>query len=1223
MSNPSNLYATKLYSEHPIAIWSLDDDVSYISLISANDRLLMTENNASANWSLTNCSATNDPELPNIASPFDGTSVYGGIIGDVPSSSAMTIELESPAIFSFQNLNQAMASFAISFYLYQDSVYTTSYEFGYKYYDQDLLQWIEVLESVSALPTKNWIHLNKTFEIENFDAEDCYLIIKINVTDGGIAGDYNFVIDAITAGQWSETTYSKSLGAELYEIPASASVSASGAMANQYGVLEYSGYYVVEEHKLLSENQGLSLVYGSPSSVKIYPSASANPSFIFPNKTMLSENGRYKNFSLEFWLKINPNMSETKRIFGPLGSDDGIYIKDSFITLKIGKNIGSHNISYWYRPMIVHIIIKNNIVSLLINGESVISLNIDSATTPLSDTEWFGFFSYPEVKLFEIDCISIFPYPLPIQVAKKRFVWGQGVEALENVNNSFNADDYIISFPNAVYNSNIIYPDKERWDAGDSINLITNTNYISVPDYSLPTIYLSGRDIEEWYEDNNIVNNIEYPLQDSQKFITFRPNTNEAKTEWIPDGSNWTEQCYLNFNDMVFLANTITSVYGIFEVESEIATKRPLITFVNSINGKIFEISITGYNVSYIFDGQELENTGFTVDGNHFCVGVDIPTIQDAFGYEIASFFGSPESVQVFIGGNGSETFEGKIYRVGFSDEINYQEIANGFDENTGIAIYDSDELFEGHYASYTLLPFYKYNQFFLDISVASSWEEYFPLTYFASYINKRDLSQGYDLDYLQINFDYPSVINLVSASVNNPNWTYQELLDQYYSPIRKSYEILDNENLTGYEDYAALDENIITTYSIDTQQSSVQAYVTFQLLEEGANEPLQNFPYTKNLSDIAVVYADQENDNSDQYKAYKTKFKIINGTIVYPPKTIDFKKVAIVIHFVINQDAIIINPLKIKNLEITAKSLNESSLTPVGTKTGNIIYPYVKTGIYLSGKEKNPIILGKENYPYLYLTEKTGIKTLKVDDIKEYGVIFPINSSLASDYELGAVQLFLKYDILNPTIAPYKIFHIEHKDGGIDFIIEPDFSEQRYKIFARNSLTKNIYNNIVFYQNGVQVENPYVFLDQWNIIGFSFIQSLDMSNFSGSLNTFYGATFQNIAFYDSKDLNEFTTLVRRQWENILFDETIDPINNLTWQYWYNENGLLSDPNVWKAIYYSGESKSFAITPKNIYQQLTGTNIIVIDDNSQVSLVEDDFNVYADATWQRFTNKPV
>lgn len=1223
MAVKSNLYATKLYSEHPIGIWALDDEVSYISLISENNRLLMTPNNASANWTLTNCSATNTPTLPDIASPFDGTSVYGGIIGNVPSSSAMTIELQSPNIFSFQNTNQDMATFAISFYLYQDSVHTESYEFGYKYYDANTLSWIEFLQEVPATPNRSWIHFNKTFEIQDFNIDNCYLVIKINVSDGGSAGDYNFTIDAISVGQWSETSYSKNLGAELFELPQSASVSASGALAYQYGVLESSGYYVSENGRLLATNQGLPLIYGSDSCIKIYPSSSANPSLIIPNKTMFSSEGRFKDFSLEFWLRISPNTSESRRIFGPIGSLDGIYVKNNFITLKIGKHIGSYSVSYWNRPMIIHLIFKENVAILVINGEQVISLNIDFATIEFNDSEWLGFFSYTDINVFDIDCISIFPYVLPIQIAKKRFVWGQGVDTVENINDAFKANNYVISFPNAKYNSNIVYPDKERWDVGNSYNLNVNTNSISVPNYELPIVYLSGRDIQEWYQDNDLVNNIEYPLSNHPKFITFRPNTNDEKTEWITNGSNWTEQCYLNFKNMLFLSDQIHSVYGIFEVEEEITETRPLITFINTTNGKIFEISITGYQVSYNFDGQELENIGFTVDNTHFCVGFNIPVLENAFGYEISSFFGSPESIQVYIGGNGSQTFEGKIYRIGFSNEINFQEISDGFDENTGVAIFDSNELFQEHYASYTLSPFYRYNQFFLDISISALWEEYYPLSYFASYINKRDLSEGYDLDYLQINFDYPSIINLVSSSANNPNWTYDQLLQEYYSPIKKSYEILDNENLTGYEDYADLDENIITEYNIDTSNSSVQVYATFQLLEEGANQPLSSFIYEKDLSDVSVVYAENENTSTDIYKAYKTKFQIVDGTIIYPPKTINFNSVALVLHFVIQEDGIISNPLKIKNLEITSKTLNESSLTPIGTKTGNFIYPYVKTGIYYSGKEKNPIVLGKQNYPYLYLTENTGIKILKTDAEKEYGALFPINYSKFSEYSLSAVQLFIKYDAFNPTLTPSRVFHIDHKDGGIDFMIEPDLSGQRYRIYARNSYTKAYYSNIIFYQNGIQVTNPYVLLNEWNIIGFSFIESLDMSNYSGSLNIFYGMSFQNIAFYDSRDLNEFTTIVERQWNSILFDESIDPINNLTWQYWYDEDGMLIEPNTWREVNFSGNSKSFSITPKNIYQSFTGTNIFIIDDNSDITLTDDDFTIFVETNWSRFTNNPV
>ena len=122
--------------------------------------------------------------------------------------------------------------------------------------------------------------------IQDFEIDNCYIVLKINVSDGGGVGDYNYVIDAISVGQWSEPYYSKSLGSQLFEIPSSASVSASGAIAYQYGLLEYSGYYVAENGKLLATNQGTPLIYGSETCVRMYPSASSNPSLIIPNKTM-------------------------------------------------------------------------------------------------------------------------------------------------------------------------------------------------------------------------------------------------------------------------------------------------------------------------------------------------------------------------------------------------------------------------------------------------------------------------------------------------------------------------------------------------------------------------------------------------------------------------------------------------------------------------------------------------------------------------------------------------------------------------------------------------------------------------------------------------------------------------------------------------------------------------------------------------------------------------
>ena len=51
MSNPSNLYAEKVFSEHPTVLWALDDTADYISLITEAQRSFTS-------WTVT-------PEAPN------------------------------------------------------------------------------------------------------------------------------------------------------------------------------------------------------------------------------------------------------------------------------------------------------------------------------------------------------------------------------------------------------------------------------------------------------------------------------------------------------------------------------------------------------------------------------------------------------------------------------------------------------------------------------------------------------------------------------------------------------------------------------------------------------------------------------------------------------------------------------------------------------------------------------------------------------------------------------------------------------------------------------------------------------------------------------------------------------------------------------------------------------------------------------------------------------
>ena len=330
----------------------------------------------------------------------------------------------------------------------------------------------------------------------------------------------------------------------------------------------------------------------------------------------------------------------------------------------------------------------------------------------------------------------------------------------------------------------------------------------------------------------------------------------------------------------------------------------------------------------------------------------------------------------------------------------------------------------------------------------------------------------------------------------------------------------------------------------------------------------------------------------------------------------------ALCVHLDIEQDGILSNPLKIRTLEISSKALNQTGLTPIGTESGIDIYPYTKTGIYYDGKTKNPVTIYKENTPYLYLTKNSGIKVVNTSFEKEYGIIVPINSSKELNYSAGIIQLWSKYDMNEFMGVPVPIFSIEYKNGKLEFVVIADATARRGIVYARDELTKETYNDIIYYQNGIEVKNPTIMKNEWNAIGFTFLNPLDFSGYTGSINLLSGVTYNNISVYNSIGLNEFSYIIPRTWNKILFDATIDPSNNLTWQYWYDENGA-SEVKQWKNVYILDEDISFAIRPSDIYSDYIGTNINVVDDNTGISIVEDDFSIFADTSWLTYTAKPV
>lgn len=1211
---PSNLYSVKAFSEHPIALWSIDEDVSFLSLIDDNDRDF-------SNWSQLN-NATASVSSPIVGAPFED-SVFSTLTID--SASAGPGEAFSQNIFNLSELSSYQDNFGLSFFIYTNCTDVDHYEFGYRYFDNFAGEWIEDTIEVYDQRFETWIRLSGTFNPPNQDTV-AQIIFRAYANDGSI--NYDFVMNGLAVGQWSETMSYKSLGSQS----ASTTLGFDGIPAYEYGLQESSGYYFVENGRLLAINEGIPMVFGAQNSTKIIPSASANPSIAFPGYGFLYESGKYKNYTVEFWMKVNPETIESRRIFGPLDTDNGVYVRDGVISLVIGNSIGAHPVGEWYRPMLVHVVLRNDTASLILNGEQVFTIDYDIENTDFAQTnDWVGFYSYDDITKFEIDSVSIYSYPMSVEAAKRRFVWGQGTDSPQNVSDSFKGRNAYINFSNAGYTVNKTYPDSNLWNAGYYDNLAVTRTSISSPNYSLPEIFISGKDVNDLYADNKIVNELE-----GDEFFTFRPHV--SASTYVSEGTKWSEPAYLFFDSLGFI-DRLSSIYGTFSVKSA-GAYQPLMLFKNTDTLDNFEIYMRAGIIYYSFNGDTIatqtiedvfDNYGYSevpygsttfgfimLNEYSLAVGFNIKTLVENFGYRIGRFFKSLNSLQLYVGGNGADTFTGKIHSIGFSNRKNSTEISDKFLEN-GTVDYSQYESLTNHYATYSLVPLIRYNRFFLDISISAQWEEYFPLSTFAGYVNDYDGNKYYDIDYLQINLGYPSITERVAQIVENLGWTYQELRSNYSVPIQKTYESLDNALLTGYSNYNDLKTNSYIEYFLDAEKSSLRAYFTFQSLYDGANKPLSDFPYTKETIGCCFIDASDENSNLEPYRAYQTVFEFVDNVVVYPPKNIDFKEIAIVVHFNINQKGILSNPVKVRDLEIASKALNKNQISPIQTESGIPLYPYVKSGIYLDYKEKNPIRITKSRYPYLYLTNNSGIKVLgDYNNNKEYGLAMPINQEQKTTLKVGSFQLWAKYDFPQFSSVPYEMFNIQSKRRNIEFVVTSDSSGRRGVLSARDKTTKIIEERLTFYQNGIPVKNPIIQIGEWNAIGIEFDTPLDFDNYIGYLNLYRGMIYNNISYYDTTGLGERTATSPRIWLRVL---TQDGSGNYTWAYW-EVDSTSGIPRTWKNISTIEERTVFDLSQEDIYNAFAGTNRIIVDDGTSLNINSDQLTTISGASWSRFSGKP-
>ncbi len=1227
MPSPSNLYAEKAFSEHPIAMWALDDTADYVSIIPESFRAF----DDAEFWTPTNATMLEvvgiETDIP--VPPFIGSSLSQSSTAD--GGGNQTIQLLSDFVpnatstgsISFDDLDKDKGTICIATYVFSQSVYSTGYEIGYTYFDATSGQQVEVTKSFDITSSGRWLHISATFPIPDQDVA-FKIIFRSKVSESEDSGYlHKFYYNGFTLGQWSEEFCSTSLGSQVSSLPNDIGFLPSGTkgiIASAYAREDLSGYYLVNDTTIHAKNSGVPLVYGAANSTTVYPNSTLDgaPSVILPGMGFLNDSGKYRNFTLEFWANINSSTSVKKKVFGPVASTDGLYVDGPFLGLKIGDKYMAHYVGEWARPMLIHIRYISDFASLLVNGEEVLSFKLDPLTISLADKydgdgnslDWLGIYAHDDVSPISIDCVAIYGYQVSSVLAKRRFVYGQGVEFPENINSAYSGTTAFLDYSFAKYPNNYMYPNSGPWSQGTLDNVNIDNGYLQSPQYTKPEIVFNtnGNSVQSLWE-----NDLDAIQQEADIFLSLKPN------------SNWNNlDGYILFNKYQVIPDSIAAFYGVFKVASLSSSEKVLFRIENQQLKKYFEIVLVDDALKYRFkDGTSAIVTLYEAlgvqPGEQFTVGISVKDFVNYFGSNLRSFFANPNQLSMYVAGTKEfdKTFNGKIYSIGFCSTQNLSKISMVFSER-GVPVdyenvfdfygqevaYDAGDEYFGnsgsywqtlldggtpfsfvttyaidHLATYTLKPTYLFDKINLSIGSSSYWEDYLPLTYFAKYVEDIRGNKRYDLDFIQFNIDYPAPAFFKRVDSAAQEWKYGELYTEYSVPTKKTYELLANHLFTGYDNYQDLSDRTSSSYVYDTSDSLVKTYIMFAYTSTVNGLSVNRYSSTQSLPKNGIVAP------GDEWMT--TRYEVVNNSIIYPPKDVDISQVAMITQIEMSNAETDINTISIRSLQYASQSLEKTSPTKIGTRFGAEMVPYRQEGFYVDYSGNNPFSIYKGSTPYLYNTRYSGIQIRgDFSPLVNRGVSVPINPNKSPNYEIIAMQMLVRYDEDFFPITPIKVLDIQGRKDEIQiFLVATSPNGNRAKLYAVNAKTGKLDANVAFYLNGRITKDATLNIKEWATIGISFSSILDVSLVTGGIKINGPLLINNISYYQSTSLQE-----QQETENRIWQEILDGVGqtDLIWDYW--------DSFIWNDVLVLTSTSLYGVNPGEIYKSYTGTNKIIIDD---------------------------
>ena len=353
----SNLYASRVYAEHPVALWAMDEPNYFVSLISEEEKEI-----TAYGWDFNNA-ISSSAAFTLSGYPFDDLDVNKIYLATASAATKeFTVSLSSS--ISFVQLDPNKQSVCVSSYVYIPEQTSILYaDIGFT------IDGEESYTRYSFLKTNNWEKISHT---EPLGGESFSVFIRVVYDPTVIATEEKSSVyfNGVSFAQWSEPYNSISTGissASLVVLPNEISSlidfpgEIKSTVLDPYGFNDASdnGYVLSVNNSLFAKLSAIPMVYGSSGNIKLNKdairvnellvdgssleellfdggSASSSyaevldggdasiyldseqyykfPSLVFPGKGFLNQFGYNKTLTTEFWLRISPETTTRRRI---------------------------------------------------------------------------------------------------------------------------------------------------------------------------------------------------------------------------------------------------------------------------------------------------------------------------------------------------------------------------------------------------------------------------------------------------------------------------------------------------------------------------------------------------------------------------------------------------------------------------------------------------------------------------------------------------------------------------------------------------------------------------------------------------------------------------------------------------------------------------------------------------------------------------------------------